>query len=257
MHVAELWRYPVKSLQGEPLTEAEIGVRGIIGDRRWGILDLNTGHMLTARREPALLMASARFHGDDQGNGNDGHGGSVELTLPDGTVAADDQALTDWLGHPVALREASLDESGSFEIALDFEDESGSEWISWRGPRGTFHDSARTQVSIVSTTTLAGWDRRRFRANVIIDGAGEDDLVGSTIALGRARLEVGKHIDRCVITTRPQPGGIDRDLDVLRTINRQRGGMLGVGAMVSTPGVVRVGDELQPAGRESISPLLP
>jgi uncharacterized protein len=245
MHVAELWRYPVKSLQGEQITEAEIGVGGITGDRRWGLLDLITGHMLTARREPALLMATARLHGD-----------AVEVTLPDGTVAGDDEALTAWLGHPVALREASPEVSGSYEIALDFEDESGSEWVSWRGPRGRFHDSPRIQVSLVSTTAIAGWDRRRFRSNVLLHGAGEDDLVGSTITLGGARLAVGKHIDRCVITTRPQPGGIDRDLDVLRTINRERGGRLGVGALVSSPGVVRVGDTLVPAGRESCSPLL-
>jgi uncharacterized protein YcbX len=33
MHVAELWRYPVKSLAGEPLDSAEISADGIPGDR--------------------------------------------------------------------------------------------------------------------------------------------------------------------------------------------------------------------------------
>ena len=57
-------------------------------------------------------------------------------------------------------------------------------------------------------------------------------------------LDVVKPVDRCILTTRAQPDGIDRDLDVLRTINKELGGELGVGAMVLTAGRVAVGDEL-------------
>jgi uncharacterized protein len=76
----------------------------------------------------------------------------------------------------------------------------------------------------------------------VLDGEGEDDWVGSTIALGDARLDVGKGIERCVMTTRPRPGGIERDRDVLRSIHRTRNGCLAVGARVATPGRVHVGD---------------
>ena len=62
--------------------------------------------------------------------------------------------------------------------------------------------------------------------------------------VGAVELDVGKEIDRCVIVTRPQPGGIARDLDVLRTIHRERAGNLGIGALVRTPGRVAVGDAL-------------
>ena len=85
-------------------------------------------------------------------------------------------------------------------------------------------------MSLVSTGTLGAWDRRRFRANVLLDGAGEDAFVGSTIAVGDVRLDVVKRIGRCVMTTRPQPDHIDRDLDVLRSIHRTRDGCLAVGA---------------------------
>jgi uncharacterized protein YcbX len=112
------------------------------------------------------------------------------------------------------------------------------------GATGAFHDSARAQVSLVSTGTLGGWDRRRFRANVLLDGAGEDELVGSDVALGDATLRLTTRIPRCVMTTRPQPDGIERDVDVLRTINREREGCLAVGALVLVPGPVRVGDAL-------------
>ena len=78
----------------------------------------------------------------------------------------------------------------------------------------------------------------------MLDGEGEDLLVGSRVALGEAVLDVGMRIIRCVMTTRPQPGGIERDLDVLRTINRERDRCLAVGALVVQPGAVRVGDAL-------------
>ena len=46
------------------------------------------------------------------------------------------------------------------------------------------------------------------------------------------------------MVTRPQPGDVERDLDVLRTIHREREGCLAVGATVDAPGTVTVGDEV-------------
>ena len=209
--VVGLWRFPVKSMQGERLDAAEITTDGIVGDRAYGIVDDMTELVLTARREPRLLEAAAAYRRD----------GSVTITLPDGSRAVDDVALSAWLGHPVHLQAARPDAAGRYEIALDFEHEDASEWFQWDGPAGPFHDSTRTRVSLVSETTIRGWDARRFRANVLLTGAGEEALVGSTVRVGAAELDVGKEIDRCVIVTRPQPGGIDRDLDVLRTIHRE------------------------------------
>jgi len=238
MRVVELWRYPVKSMQGEQVDTAGVGPRGLLGDRRWAVVDLTTGLALTARREPRLLFAAARL-GDDRAD-------SVEITLPDGTVAGGDADLSAWIGRPVTLRRAAPDIRGTYEIATDPEDEDGSPWVTWDGPPGSFHDSGRTQVSIASRASIGDWEARRFRANVVIDGHGEDQLIGRTVGLGTADVEVVKRIDRCVVTTRPQPGGIDRDLAVLRTINSQRDGCLGIGAVVRTPGRVALGDELTP-----------
>ncbi len=234
MRVVELWRYPVKSMQGERLDAAEIGAQGIVGDRQWAIVDGTTGLALTARREPALLFAAARRNDDD----------TVTIDLPDGSTAMSDDDLSRWLGRPVSLQRAGT--AGTYEIAVDFEDEAGSEWVQWTGPDDTFHDSARARVSILSTGSIRDWDRRRFRANVIVDGEdGEEDrLVGSQVAVGGCRLDIVKAIDRCVMTTRPQPGGIERDLDVLRTINAERRSLLAVGAGVVTTGAVAVGDEV-------------
>ena len=119
-----------------------------------------------------------------------------------------------------------------------------SDWDAFPGAQGAFHDSSRTRVSLVSTATLGTWDRRRFRANVVLAGEGEDALVGRRVRLGGAELDVVKQIDRCVMVTRPQPGGIGRDTGVLKTIHRQREGYLAVGALVTRPGPVAVGDGL-------------
>ena len=54
MHVAELWRYPVKSLAGERLEQAEIRPDGMVGDRLVQVYDAR-GHVVTARKHPDLL----------------------------------------------------------------------------------------------------------------------------------------------------------------------------------------------------------
>lgn len=256
MHVTELWRFPVKSLGGERVDEVRVRALGLDGDRRFGIVDDESGLMLTARRVGELLYASAAI--DRAG---------VAITLPDGTShhssdrAATDAALSAWLDRPVHLLEAERGVTAEMENPLDFELE--TDWMRWTSPDGAFHDSGRTRVSLVSTRTLGAWDARRFRTNIVVegplvidDGDGatldrwEDDLVDERIGLGPdAVLHVRKRIDRCVMVTRPQPGGpdghaIERDLDVLRTIHRERESCLGIGCLVRAEGVVRVGDEV-------------
>ena len=234
MQVIELWRYPVKSLQGEQLEVCEVDEHGLVGDRAWGLVDQRSGYVLTARRVPELLMASARWMSPDE----------VAVILPDGTETTDDALLSDWLGRPISLRSALGHGSGTYENPLVVEDHVESDWAAWEGPSGVFHDSGRTRLSICSIASLGEWDRRRFRFNVIVDGAGEDDLVGASVSLGAIGLLVKKQISRCVMVTRPQPDGIERDTSVLKTINREREGCLGIGAVVTRPGRVTVGDEL-------------
>ena len=235
MQVAELWRYPVKSLLGERLDAVAVTADGLEGDRQFAIYDVESGLGLTGRRVPELLFASARMLAD----------GSAEITLPDGSVAADDNALSNWLGRSVALRSAATGAARRYENVVDFEHESASEWEAFDGAAGAFHDSPGARVSLVSTATTGSWDPRRFRSNVLLDGEGEDSLVGSSVTLGEVMLDVGMRIKRCVMTTRAQAGGIERDLDVLRTIARERDARLAVGALVTAQGTIRVGDALE------------
>jgi uncharacterized protein len=239
VRVLELWRYPVKSLQGQRLAEAEIGALGIAGDRGWALFDRDSGLGLTARRVPELLFGSSRLRAD----------GGVEVVLPDGTVTTDDAVLSDWLGRRVELRAATEDGDvvPTYETPADEDVPDPTEWLQWEGAPGPFHDSPRIRLSLVSTGTLGTWDRRRFRANVVLDGEGEDGLRGREADLGSLRLRFGLPLARCVMTTRPQPGGIARDTSVLKTIHRERDGLLAVRAAVLRAGTVRTGDVLEPA----------
>lgn len=228
MKVGQLWRYPVKSMAGEQIDVVEVQPTGFEGDRRWGVIDVETGRVLTARREQRLLFASARLVAPEE----------VEIRLPDGEVA-DDAALSRWLDRPVAVERAGA-VGGIYDNPRDFENE--TDWVTWQGPPEAWHDSAR--VSLVSTTTLGRWDVRRFRPNVVLEGNDEDDLVGCRVEIGDLSLEVTNRIDRCVMVTRAQPG-IDADLEILRTINRTRDTYLAIGARVARPGQLTVGDDLR------------
>jgi uncharacterized protein len=236
MRVAQLWRYPVKSLLGERLDEVAVTEEGLEGDRRFAIFDVETGFGLTARRVPEMLFASAHWNGDS----------AVRISLPDGSLAEDDDALSNWLGRRVELRSAAANVDSSYENPVDFEHERSSVWEPFEGASGggPFHDSPRTRVSLISTGTIGSWDPRRFRANVLLDGEGEDALVGSSVTLGEVTIDVVKQIDRCVMITRAQAGGVERDLNVLRTVARERDACIAVGALVRAPGAIRVGDLL-------------
>ncbi len=236
MEVTQLWRFPVKSMGGEQLDVTVIGELGIEGDRGWGVFDVASGTVLTARRCPALLFASARVDADD-----------VVITLPEiGEVGAREAsaAMSRWLGQEVQLRRAG-DAGGTYEVPIDFEHDDN--WVSWTGPAGAWHDSKWSRVSLVSTGTLGDWDIRRFRTNIVVDGSGEDAFVGDHLRLGGAdgaELAVCKQIDRCVMITRPQPG-LDRDIALLKQINAERATFLSIGALIATPGTVRVGDHVE------------
>ena len=65
MYVKEIWRYPVKSMAGEQLQQAAVGVHGIEGDRVIHVRN-GQGKLVTARTYPGLLGHHAKL--DLQGN---------------------------------------------------------------------------------------------------------------------------------------------------------------------------------------------
>lgn len=249
MIVAELWRYPVKSMQGESLETLELEARGVEGDRSYGVLDFGSGTVISAKREGRLLHAAASLGA----KGPMIHLPSGEVTT--GTGPDVDAALSDWLERPVGLVPAAPDRRATYERQSDFEDD-GSAPSRWEGPPGSFVD--QSPLHLLTTASLRGLhlDRhdlqvevRRFRPNLVIDLEGEGFVeqgwIGRHLALGSATLYVHKSCSRCVVTTREQPGGITRRLDVLRHINGAYEGNFGVRAMVASQGRITVGERIE------------
>ncbi len=253
VRVLELWRHPVKSFQGERLSAATLEGDGLSCDRAWGVRDADTGKILTGRREPRLLMASAALNDD----------ATPHITLPDGTTAdgtgpATDGTLSAWLGRPVTLDSAAGAPPAVGEFFDDATDDT-SRVLEWTMPPGRFVDAL--PLLVLTTASLragavalpgADWVVRRFRPNVLIEAGGtgwaEDAWCGQTLRVGEARLSVEAPCARCTVVTRPQPG-IDRDLDVYRTLLSRHQGTFGVWASVAVPGTIGVGDAVEVAGR--------
>ncbi|BBY81742.1 hypothetical protein MPUL_29000 [Mycolicibacterium pulveris] len=84
--VAQLWRYPVKSLGGGPVEHFDIGARGVLGDRLWAVRDVARDVTASARRIPTLLTATARYVDPVPADAGPGNVPDVEITFPDGTV---------------------------------------------------------------------------------------------------------------------------------------------------------------------------
>jgi uncharacterized protein len=252
MQLTAIWRYPVKSLQGEQLADAAIDADGVRGDRSWGIRDAATGRILTGRREPRLLLAAATLRDD----------GEPELALPDGTVVggvgdSTDAELSDWLGRPVNLVPAAGAPGGQAEFFADATDDTSAA-IEWTMPAGRFVDALAllilTTASLRTTAAFhpdGDWDVRRFRPNLLIDVEGdgwvEDGWCGRALRIGEVEVVPQAGCVRCTMVTRAQPG-LERDLDIYKTVARHHDGNLGVWTTITNPGSVRAGERVEVAG---------
>jgi uncharacterized protein YcbX len=249
MRLVEIARYPVKSLQGELVSGAEIELDGLHGDRRWGIRDETTGKILTGRRAPQLLFAAAALAPD----------GTPMITLPTGVTcrgpgAETDAALSDWLDKPVRLVTSVGAPAARAEYFADATDDA-SPAIEWTMPTGRFVDALPLLILTTASLRTAAalypdgdWQVRRFRPNLVVDIAGdgwvEDTWCGrSTVRVGAVELLPQEPCVRCTMVTRTQPD-LDEDRDIFRTLARNHSGHFGAWTAVRTGGTVRVGDEV-------------
>lgn len=107
-HVAELWRYPVKSLGGERFEWADIGTRGVLGDRLWAVRDVERDVTASARRIPALLKATARYARPVSSEAGPGNAPEVVITFADGTELSSRDSEVDAKLSELADREVRL-----------------------------------------------------------------------------------------------------------------------------------------------------
>jgi uncharacterized protein len=211
VRVAELWRYPVKGLRGESLERLEIAADGIPGDR--GLRVADGRGTVTGRRKQRMIGLPATL----------GDGGEALVAGAPWSSEAAAAAIRDVAGEDAALVRA--EDGHAFDAA---------------------------PILLVTDGGIAelGYDRRRFRPNIVIegvDGAAELDWVRGRLRVGEALLFVSEPCERCVITT-IDPDTTEVDLDVLRRARLELGGMMGVYCSVLEPGGVAVGDPVTFAG---------
>ncbi|MGH9275967.1 MAG: MOSC domain-containing protein [Acidimicrobiales bacterium] len=243
--VAQVWRYPVKSLQGEQVEHLEIAPGGATGDRTLAIVDPVAGKVLSAKRYAELLMASARLEGDD-----------VVVTLPDGTeLQAGDPgihaALSAWLDRDVRLEPPPADGPLPMEMYTGMSDED-TPLFEWTGPPGKWVDLADAHwLTTASLTAIASghadgqWDVRRFRPTALIEASGDGypEEGWAKVQVGQVASDVIMPTMRCSMPSRAQPG-LERDKAIGTTIRDTNGNNMGVYATVTQSGTVRVGDSV-------------
>ncbi len=245
--IEALFRYPVKSMQGEQMSAAQFENGHVAGDRQWAVIDVESGFTLSAKRHGALLEARALTEED----------GAVVITIPGaGNHAAGDPgtdaALSAWLGRRVTLRCRQAD-ALSIELLVDALDDA-SEIIAFPVPEGHFADMADAHIITTSSLRAASalhptgdWDIRRFRPTAVVkveeEGFVEDAWVGSTVSAGEVRLEVFMPTIRCSLPPRSQPGLV-RDTAVARVLTDHHNFCFGVYAACRHDGWMRVGDQV-------------
>lgn len=261
--ISSLWRYPVKSMLGEKLAAAYITPKGLLGDRAYALLDVQSGKIASAknpRKWAKLLDFQATFTGTFH---EDESVLPVKIIFPDGTtISSEDpnasQALSTALGREVKLL-SSAPEAATLEHY----------WPEVEGttyqnivtpilmPSGTFFDAC--SIHAMTTATLAKLQElypegqfvpQRFRPNLVIQPTSqvitflEDEWVGGILAIGESvRLSVDTICPRCVITTLAQ-AGLPKDLNILRTTAQYNNVIAGIRTSVLQGGKICCNDSI-------------
>jgi uncharacterized protein len=260
--VASIWRYPVKSMMGEELNACDITVKGLLGDRAYGVIDNETGKLANAKNPhkwPNMFQYRANFIVPPQQHAVIP---PVRITFPDGCsiISTDNEKnklLSNSLNRSVHLSNpSSIDVQFEGYIPEEIEELDNKGSIFTRtSPKDTFFDI--DMVHIITTSTInylrklapeSRIEARRFRPNIIIevpdtDSFIENDWVGKTLTIGSVQLKISQETKRCVMTTLAQ-GDLPKDSNVLRSIVANNVGCFGVYASVVKPGRVSIGDKI-------------
>jgi hypothetical protein len=209
MKIAGIWRYPVKSMAGEPLQAAELRPDGISGDRMVHVED-GEGRILTARTHPRLLAHRAAL-------GPDGE------TLVDGRPWNDAEVARD-VGRAAGR---------------------GARLVRYEGVER--FDVLPLLVATDGAIRAFGHDGRRLRPNLIVGGVtglAEREWPGRVLRVGRTLIGVATLRARCVMTTW-DPDTLEQDPGVLRRIADVFAGRLALDCRVLRGGPIALGDPVE------------
>jgi uncharacterized protein YcbX len=205
MHLAEIWRYPVKSMAGERLARVYAGPNGLTGDRVVQVYD-GRGRLVTARTYPRLLGLHATLDTDGE-------------PLVDGRP---------WAAPDVRARVEAIVGKGA-RLA--------------RNETPARFDILPLLVATDGAIAAFGRSGRRLRPNLVVggvDGLAEREWEGRVLRLGPVLVALADLRGRCVMTT-VDPDTLAQDPKVLRDIVQRFDGRLALNAEVAQGGDLRVG----------------
>lgn len=209
MHISEIWRYPVKSLRGEKIAQADITVNGIPGDREIAVIGPE-GRIVTSRTRHKLLG----LRGELGANG-----------VPTINGLAWDSAD--------ALRLVGEATEGGARLE--------------RIPQPQAFDILPLLIATDGAVGFLNIDHRRLRPNILLADVPELEerrWPGRILRIGEVRILAKQLRARCVMTTY-DPDTLEQDLGVLKNIVNKLDGSAALDCSVITPGVVRVGDTVE------------
>ncbi len=206
MFIKELWRYPVKSMAGERVTQIQVGELGFADDRKV-LVRAGKGHVLTSRTHHQLLGLKGTLGADGQ-------------TQISGHVWDSPEALA-------LVRKA---------VGAD------AELFYYDGPER--FDVLPLLVATDGAISYMGFDSRRLRPNIIVggvEGLQERQWPGHGLRIGEAVIRAAQLRGRCVMTTY-DPDTLKQDRGVLRSIARKLDGVMALDSSVVSGGLIREGD---------------
>ena len=241
---------PVKSLALSHPHRIRLERWGAVGNRRFyiatpdGALFNNSKHgplmQVRAEWDPESERLELHFPNGQVCRGDGASVGRVIRTsffgrMADGVTVAGgfDDALSTFVGRPVVLARTREPGDANDEAPVSIVSTASSEELARR------------------SGSDAALDSRRFRMLIEVAGSApheEDSWVGRRIGIGEAQIVVVARVKRCVITTKDPDTG-QKDFDSLKAIASYRSPRdlpFGVYAEVVEPGIVRLGDELEP-----------
>lgn len=255
-NVESLWRYPVKSMRGEELSELFVGFAGVYGDRLFAFRSATRPSgfpYLTGREQSKMLLYRPRFRHPDKAlkppNLAEAEGIApglspvfadpadlaVEVETPSGEVLSVDD--------PALIRKLSEGLGDGNALTLLRSERAMTDCR----PVSLFSGQTARRLGEELGTDV---DKRRFRANIFMDlasttGFAEDQFVGRRLRIGsKTVVSILERDPRCAMISL-DPDTAARNPAILRKVTKAHDGKAGVYGAVLVEGMVRVGDDIE------------
>lgn len=253
--VDSLWRYPVKSMRGEELSEAVVGFAGVYGDRLFAFTSAAQPKgfpWFTGREQQEMLRYRPRFRHPEKALAPpnlaeaEDIGGVTPLVADPADLAVDVETPSGELlavDHPDLRRELERQSRGGQNLTLLRSERALTDCR----PLSLFSLQTAQQLSDELGATL---DTRRFRANIYMDlgpvaGFTEDTFCDRRLRIGsKVIVHILERDPRCAMIS-IDPDTAERDPAILKQVSQAHDGRAGVYAAVLVEGTIRPGDEIQ------------